>query len=390
MTASECSICAEAFTTSRRQPVSCCKCGYLACRKCLQRYLSGDESAAACPACRHPYSHKFMFDTFPPGFLGGEYRAKRTRALVKRALGTMDPVIRLAEQERWRRMGRGRSPRAQALRRKERQEPVESEGQVGRCCDERCNGHVSRGACLRCARRVCMSCMAPAHAGGCQESERMSLQTIRDTSKPCPACGLQIEKADGCNEMFCTRCHVMFNWRSMRVRMGPAGHNPEMHDLLFKGAVHAPREVGDLPCGGLPDGVEMDPVLANIRRYVHDMARYEWWRYHISSPSMVDLQIRYLLGDVDEAGLGKALWARTRTRERNVDVRLLLDAFFEQSVTVMREYEEGVQSAEAAVAGMELVRRWFNRELISLCEEHRSAQPVLRSHIPEGWRASGG
>ena len=43
-------------------------------------------------------------------------------------------------------------------------------------------------------------------------------------SKPCPNCYIPIFKLSGCNQMFCTNCHVVFDWISLKIDKGPV-HN---------------------------------------------------------------------------------------------------------------------------------------------------------------------
>lgn len=46
-----------------------------------------------------------------------------------------------------------------------------------------------------------------------KEHEIMSLAEIEKTSKPCPACGMAIQRSEGCNKMVCGNCNAFFCYK---------------------------------------------------------------------------------------------------------------------------------------------------------------------------------
>lgn len=44
------------------------------------------------------------------------------------------------------------------------------------------------------------------------EETRASQRLISTTAKPCPGCGIPVEKVAGCNHMKCEKCHTAFCW----------------------------------------------------------------------------------------------------------------------------------------------------------------------------------
>jgi len=46
-----------------------------------------------------------------------------------------------------------------------------------------------------------------------KEHEMMSLATIEKSSKPCPACGMAIQRSEGCNKMVCGNCNAFFCYK---------------------------------------------------------------------------------------------------------------------------------------------------------------------------------
>jgi E3 ubiquitin-protein ligase RNF14 len=46
-----------------------------------------------------------------------------------------------------------------------------------------------------------------------QEHEMMSLAMIEKSSKPCPSCGMAIQRSEGCNKMVCGNCNAFFCYK---------------------------------------------------------------------------------------------------------------------------------------------------------------------------------
>ncbi len=94
--------------------------------------------------------------------------------------------------------------------------------------------------CISCGTQYCKECMKPldeSHSDGtedrdgpkghiCLIADIDEWKFLQENTKPCPVCGLRIEKLSGCDDMFCTNCHNGFNWNTMKIIEG-SFHNPE-------------------------------------------------------------------------------------------------------------------------------------------------------------------
>ena len=72
--------------------------------------------------------------------------------------------------------------------------------------------------CTHCAKDACFSCQQPWHEGrGCRDIHQAGYQfyMFRTDVRPCPNCGVRIEKFEGCPEMYCIRCKTGFCWSCM-------------------------------------------------------------------------------------------------------------------------------------------------------------------------------
>lgn len=97
------------------------------------------------------------------------------------------------------------------------------------CSDEKCDMFVSgtRIATCSCGTRTCVRCtMVADEKHSCDKQLLSTIKEIRKNSKQCPSCKIAIQKAEGCNQMWCSNCHIFFDWKKgTQIRSG-ALHNP--------------------------------------------------------------------------------------------------------------------------------------------------------------------
>ena len=63
-----------------------------------------------------------------------------------------------------------------------------------------------------------------------QETDPETLKLLESISKRCPVCGTFIQKAEGCNHMFCTNCKNGFNWNDLSKLADRDNTNPHFHE----------------------------------------------------------------------------------------------------------------------------------------------------------------
>jgi hypothetical protein len=113
-----------------------------------------------------------------------------------------------------------------------------------------CRGFVGADwLCGLCDMRTCRHCHeVEAEGHACDPDQVATAQLLAADTKPCPQCSSPIFKVDGCDQMWCTQCHVAFSWRSGAVETRV--HNPHYYEWMRQqnGGL-APREALDAPCG---------------------------------------------------------------------------------------------------------------------------------------------
>lgn len=65
----------------------------------------------------------------------------------------------------------------------------------------------------------------------CNEEDIKSFKSILKVTKPCPKCGVRIQKSEGCSQMFCTHCHTGFDWVTGNI-ITANFHNPHRTEWI--------------------------------------------------------------------------------------------------------------------------------------------------------------
>ena len=85
----DCSVCAETFTTSVRTKICCGYCSYAACKTCVSRYLLSQVADAHCMNCRTGWNREFMDTNLSRTFCSGPWRDHKKKMLMNREKATL-------------------------------------------------------------------------------------------------------------------------------------------------------------------------------------------------------------------------------------------------------------------------------------------------------------
>lgn len=103
-----------------------------------------------------------------------------------------------------------------------------------KCPKQECHGFVLQGTtgCTTCNTEICIECREVKELHHICDSDTLeSIKMIESETRPCPGCGIQIHKIQGCYQMWCTQCHTTFHYRTGEVLKEPI-HNPHYIEWL--------------------------------------------------------------------------------------------------------------------------------------------------------------
>ena len=287
---------------------------------------------------------------------------------------------------------------------------------IQRCPGEGCRGYLSTAyKCGVCSKYTCNECLTvkgdnrdAEHT--CVEEAKASTAMIRRETKPCPKCGVRIYKIDGCSQMFCTQetCHTAWDWNTGHIVTGNI-HNPHYYEYLrHRNGGEMPREAGDIPCGGLPAvwlfsreilaipatllPIEQKNLILSVHRCLSDMADMRLPEYPARLPANVnkDINIRYLMNEMEEADWQKQLEQRETKFERKREIGQILTTFAHVGAEMLRTLTNHVgvtgEPKMALVAKMwngtmgrqvEDLRLYTNKSLVELGKRMGCAIPQV-------------
>ena len=281
-----CPICISTYNKSLNSCVTCPDetCGYNACKECVRTYLLGTTQDPNCMNCHKAYDPEFSTRNLNVSWIKSTYRDHRKKLLLEREIcripETMQVVdnhrqIRKLEQEDAENKKQLDEIRRQQLQLQDNRYKIQrnisqirrgGKGSTERkqfnmpCPDQECRGFLSSAyKCGACDKYTCSKCheiigFNKTNADHvCNEDSVKSTELIKKETNPCPKCGERISKISGCDQMWCPECQTAFSWKTGVIDHGVV-HNPHFYQWQRAGGGGAaPRNPGDVVCGGLND-----------------------------------------------------------------------------------------------------------------------------------------
>jgi hypothetical protein len=441
----KCPICLDHFTSIIRQPIICSYCPHTTCRQCTSQFLLSSLNEPHCMHCKREWNREFIDTKLTQTFRKGPLKLHRRRVLMDRERGRLPAMqvfvqahmtiqnasIRLYTLKKERKALKEQRNKIQVeytsggfeeltdrlkpivtelatkkleIRKLEKdimnsrlillgQEKPEMRQQfIMKCPAEECRGFLSSAwKCGTCDKFFCSDCHAikssmrdEQHV--CNEDAKATAVMIRQETKPCPKCGIRISKIDGCDQMWCIECHTTFSWNTGQILLNTVVHNPHYYEYLRKtNGGNIPRELGDIPCGGLPNAyqftravfdcpnvsVPIKQKLTDALRGINDIhyARLPGFPLRPNANINRDIDIEYLMQKISEEEWGTKLEQAETRFERKKEIGLVLQTLVhiasEKLTAVMNARpEEKKKVYEKTVEEMENVRKYVNDALM--------------------------
>jgi len=309
-----CQICCNDFNKSTRTPIKCKnqECKVLACKECVRTYLSTQTGDPHCMGCKIAFDDNFIVMNLNRTWCEKDYRQHRKGILLEQQMARMPETVEAAERfneinaiaEKNIELSNQIADLRRAIRQLEiernrnevriynlnRHGNPEGEEQQKRkfimaCPDDDCRGYLSTGyKCEMCKLFTCSHCLKIIgpdknnHNHVCNEDDVKTADFIKSTTKPCPGCGERIFKIEGCDQMWCTQCHVAFSWKTGIVDNGVV-HNPHFYAHQRAGGGAPMRNPGEIACGGMPNWWNIRNIMRNRYYVLHSPHRNEFRKF---------------------------------------------------------------------------------------------------------------
>lgn len=397
----ECSVCCS----QKVRIIRCQYCEYLSCHDCNEKYILDSINKPHCMACKKEFSNAFFYENFSKAFITKRYKTHREKILFEKEKyllpATQPEIEKIFKKDKMR-------EEIMNIRRliselKQQEDAIQYNinmlsigGSVDEKSDEKkevyicpcpkndCRGFLSsRYKCGICETQACSECREIKEDNHvCDPNILESVKEIKKTTRNCPNCKSLIFKISGCDQMYCTQCHIAFCWKTGKIEKGMI-HNPHYFEYLrTNGGI--PRNPHEERCGGLPPVMflqnrvfyvglfppvvrfgtlhkSVDSLLTVIYRQVRHIREVELRNLPttMDNQSNMDLRIDYLLKNLTEEEFKIKLQRREKERNKKLEYRDVLDMY----VNVMQDLFYDLQqttNAQKFIDEEERVRKYVD------------------------------
>lgn len=264
---------------------------------------------------------------------------------------------------------------------------------IMRCPAEGCRGFLSQAyQCGVCEKKTCSECLEllmddTEHT--CKPETVESAKAIKKETRPCPKCGARIFKIDGCDQMYCTMegCGTAFSWNTGQIVTGRI-HNPHYYEWLRRngGAGGAPREAGDIPCGGIPitwaftrtviRSAHLMTDEKNLLLEIHrNMVEFEerLRDYPATRPAVANKEnnVLYLMNELTEAEWQRQLELSEAKFNRKREIGQILQTLVSAGAEVLQGVMERIDQDGRAIPGVFTAAPWIRESALPMLESLR-------------------
>ena len=199
--------------------------------------------------------------------------------------------------------------------------------------------------CCLCDQKVCFSCHEQKNKGHeCDEDTVATVKLLRKDSKACPKCAIIIFKISGCNQMYCSGCHTVFDWKSGKEEKGVI-HNPHaIQWMKNNGKINNPNQ---LMCQNERlhqfkyESYQDLYVYAFYRAYT-ETVQYKKNKMERSvangQAAINKINRKFILSEIDEKTWTQRLFAKYRAIQRAQTWVNLADIFIPHFIVLFNDY----------------------------------------------------
>ena len=410
---SACSVCVEDYNKSSRQKVVC-KCGFSACRLCIKTYLLDSVSDPHCMSCKEGWNREFMVDNFEKTFMTKTYKKHRETVLYERELSLLpesqpyvEKIIELGKlaEEKMEIMNQIKILAHKQIEIELKMNEISRRGIeqtqkkefIRHCPNGDCRGFLStQHKCGVCGIWACSECRevkgdSQNSPHQCKKEILETVKTLEKDTKSCPTCSALIFKINGCDQIWCTKCHTAFSWKTLKIENGVI-HNPEYFEYLRQNGKVLPRARGDVLCGREIDNFFIRDALyifskknLEIARNVIHFSRVHLTRFRVEDPveRNRNIRIEYIMKKIDMDKMKFLLQKREKENEKKKEYNDIITMFINAMTEILYRLKdtENKKKKSEICDEMQTLRQYTNECLKRVSKYYNSKEHYINENF---------
>lgn len=382
------------------------ECGFSACFICLEKCLTGyNKIKPTCVQCAKEWTRDFLKENTTVKWFTTIWVPYQTDLLVEREIAQLpatqpavnyelkcrklkSQVVETDEEinelmAQINRLKHKRTGLQFELHNKVESKVEEVQGRP--CPLDECKGYLSsQWKCQICSTWFCPDCHVVKSSRTdeehiCNVDTVASIKFIATDSRACPQCHINIHKIDGCDQMWCVKCHTAFSYRTGRRETGVV-HNPEYYRWQREqNNGVAPRVAGDNPNGCFNEillirkiGIlfrqnaiirtDNDILLESIRLIPHiRMVILPHYLLRDTTITRTQYRVSYMLNELTK----EDLFSNVKRHEKQIQATKELHDIYEMCMTALTDIFNEANINENWVNTIIQLKELFNYTTIS-------------------------
>jgi len=418
----ECDICCETFNNSNFLKVMCkgCTGNKFACRTCCKTYILSSFNDPHCIFCKTVWDREFMNTNLTKKFVQNELKIHSENLFLERQMSLLPATQKRAAQiKKSRELIEKRDEVTAEITKLKKQiktlveisttysleiqrlyngttttDTSAKENFTYKCPTNLCKGFLnSKHFCDLCDTRYCKDCMCVKNKDHiCDEIVKEAVCIIKKSSKPCPGCGEMISKIDGCDQMWCIKCHVQFSWKT-GFQITGYNHNPEYFRWMRETNQHIALNPNiEQGCNALIlNEYQMMPLLTRIFKnnpFLIDyfINVYRFYRHtqvtvrtfineeETAEHELLGQRVAYLLGDISKERwkvIIQRLDKKNKLRKNNNNIWILIETVlvrFLEKLKILFETANNLIEYENLYTDIDNFRKYINESFIKVSD----------------------